>query len=285
MTAISPTRLTPRRAAVIVGVLLLAAAAAWVLLVRQASIVSGGHGEAAAPAPMHDEAMMDAPAMPGGMESHADMGLTMGMTSALFIGVWALMMVAIMFPTAVPMIMMFARVQQTRSERGRPYVPTWIFAASYIALWIATGVLAYFLAVGLDALAAESPWLMENGARIGGALILLTGAYQLSPLKEICLAKCRSPLGFISSSWRDGHGGALRMGLVHGGYCIGCCWMLFLILFPLGMMNVLAMIAVTLLIFAEKVLPVGDRVRQLAAVALIGYGGLVMFVPSALWSG
>jgi predicted metal-binding membrane protein len=266
MTAVSPSRLTPRRTAAIIGALLLASAAAWALLVRQASTVPGNV------------------AMPGGMEAHADMGLTMGMTGALFVGVWALMMVAIMFPTAAPMIVMFARIQQSRSERARPYVPTWIFAASYIALWIATGVLAYLLAVGLDALAQQSMWLMENGARLGGALILLAGAYQLSPLKEICLAKCRSPLGFISSSWRDGYGGALRMGLVHGGYCIGCCWMLFLILFPLGMMNLLAMIAVTLLIFAEKVLPLGDRVRQLAAVALIAYGGLVMFVPSALWS-
>jgi predicted metal-binding membrane protein len=209
-------------------------------------------------------------------------GLTMGMGAALFIGLWGLMMVAIMFPSASPMILMFDRVQRHRSERGRPVVATWIFAAAYILVWVATGVVAYGIAVGIDALAGDSLWLSENGARIGGALIVAAGVYQLTPLKQVCLDKCRSPFAFISTSWRDGAVGALRMGVSHAAYCIGCCWLLFLILFPLGMMNVVAMAVIAALILAEKVLPFGNAVRYVASAVLIGYGAAVIVWPAAL---
>jgi predicted metal-binding membrane protein len=125
-------------------------------------------------------------------------------------------------------------------------------------------------------------WLMENAARLGGGALVLAGLYQLSVVKHACLTKCRTPLGFILGSWRDGYGGAFRMGLEHGAYCLGCCWLLFVILFPLGVMNVAAMAAITLLIFAEKFLPAGRRISQIAAVALIAYGTLVMFMPNVL---
>ena len=132
------------------------------------------------------------------------------------------------------------------------------------------------------AVAIGSPWLMENGGRIGGLLLVLAGLYQLSPLKRACLAKCRTPLGFIMTSWREGYGGAFRMGLQHGWYCTGCCWLLFLILFPLGVMNILAMVALTALIYVEKALPVGPRVAQLAAAALVVYGLVVILMPALL---
>jgi predicted metal-binding membrane protein len=121
-----------------------------------------------------------------------------------------------------------------------------------------------------------------NAARIGGIVLILAGAYQLSPLKGICLSKCREPMAFILTSWRSGYGGALRMGLEHGLYCLGCCWLLFVILFPLGMMNLAVLAALVLLIFAEKSLPFGQRARQLAAAALLAYGALVVLVPAAL---
>ncbi|HEX6108185.1 MAG TPA: DUF2182 domain-containing protein, partial [Ktedonobacteraceae bacterium] len=126
------------------------------------------------------------------------------------------------------------------------------------------------------------PWLMANAARIGGGVLVLAGLYQLSPLKRSCLAKCRTPLDFILGSWREGYIGSFRMGLEHGLYCLGCCWLLFVIFFPLGMMNVAVLAVVTVLIFAEKSLPLGQRVAQLAALALIAYGVLVVVVPGAL---
>ena len=210
------------------------------------------------------------------------MGLTMGMGAPLFIAIWVAMMVAMMFPTAAPMILTFARVHAGKRERGQPFVPTWVFVSSYLVVWTLFGVLAYGVAVGAERLAEQSMWLMDNAARFGGGVLVLAGLYQLSPLKYACLSKCRSPLNFILGSWRDGYGGSFRMGLEHGTYCLGCCWLLFVILFPLGMMNVAAMAAITLLIFAEKSLPAGRQTGQLAAVALIVYGALVLFVPDAL---
>jgi predicted metal-binding membrane protein len=123
---------------------------------------------------------------------------------------------------------------------------------------------------------------MQHAARVGGLAIALAGLYQLSPLKDVCLTKCRTPLSFIINSWRDGYVGAFRMGLAHGVYCLGCCWLLFVILFPLGMTNVAAMALITLLIFAEKSLPIGRTVGRVAAVALVAYGLLVVVMPELL---
>jgi predicted metal-binding membrane protein len=125
-------------------------------------------------------------------------------------------------------------------------------------------------------------WVMDSAARIGGGVLVLAGLYQLSPLKDICLSKCRAPMAFVLTSWRDGYRGALRMGLEHGVYCLGCCWLFFVIVFPLGMMNVAVLAAIVVLIFAEKSLPFGQRVTQLAATALLTYGTLVILVPEAL---
>jgi predicted metal-binding membrane protein len=211
-----------------------------------------------------------------------EMSLTMGMGAAVFIALWIVMMVAVMFPSAAPMILMFARIHNGKKERGENFVPTWIFALSYLLVWSATGIVAYGVAAGADALADESGWLMDNAAYFGGALLIAAGVYQLTPLKDVCLSKCRTPMAFVLSAWRDGYGGAFRMGIEHGVYCIGCCWLLFLILFPLGMMNVAVLALVTLLIFAEKSLPIGRTVARLAAAALIVFGMLVLVQPDAL---
>ena len=208
--------------------------------------------------------------------------LTMDMGVPLFLAIWAAMMVAMMFPTAAPMILTFAKVQQGKQHGGKPYVPTWVFVGAYLAIWTAFGALAYAAALGATDLARNSMWVMDNAARIGGGVLILAGLYQLSPLKNICLSKCRTPMAYILTSWRNGYGGALRMGLEHGLYCLGCCWLFFVIVFPLGMMNVAVLAAIVLLIFAEKSLPFGQRARQLAAVALLAYGAVVVFVPGAL---
>jgi predicted metal-binding membrane protein len=210
------------------------------------------------------------------------MGLTMGMGAALFIGIWVVMMMAMMFPAAAPMIVMFARIQAGKQQQGRPFVPTWVFTGAYLLIWALVGVAAYFVAVGAERLGDQSGWLMDNGPRLGGALLIAAGVYQFTPLKRVCLKKCRSPLAFIMFSWRDGYGGALRMGLTHGVYCLGCCWLLFAILFPLGMMNIAVLALVTLLIFGEKALPYGDKLAWVGAAVLIGYGLAVIVSPSLL---
>jgi predicted metal-binding membrane protein len=239
----------------ILGLLLILAAASWVLLIWQSTT-------------MNSQAM--------------GMGLTMGMSAVLFIAIWVVMMIAMMFPTAAPMILMFTAIYASKRQTSQTFVPTWVFVSAYLLIWTLFGIVAYPLALGAERLAGQSMWLMTNVSRISGALLVVAGLYQLSPLKSICLAKCRTPLQFILSSWRDGYGGAFYMGFLHGSYCLGCCWFLFVILFPLGIMNVVAMALLTALIFAEKSVPLGRLISQITGILLIFYGVLVILVPAAL---
>jgi predicted metal-binding membrane protein len=180
------------------------------------------------------------------------------------------------------MILAFAHTQTHQRNEGAAYTPTWLFVAPYVAVWTAFGAIGYALAVGADALADDSMWTMDNLPRIAGGLLIVAGIYQLTPLKRVCLARCRSPLAFMLSYWRDGRWGAVSMGLRHGLFCLGCCWVLFLLLLPLGVMNIGAMLAVAALVFAEKALPKGDTVAIAAAGVLIIYGLLALAVPAAL---
>lgn len=210
------------------------------------------------------------------------LGLTMGMGAWAFIAMWGVMMVGMMFPASVPMILTFSAIQARRRSSGRPYVPVSVFAGAYILVWLIFGLFALGFAAGMDVLAERSDWLMSNWRWLAGMLLVAAGVYQLTPLKHHCLHKCRSPIAFLLEHWRDGWRGALTMGFSHGLYCAGCCWLLFVIIVPLGVMNLIAMGALGALIFAEKTLPRGDRIARAAGAGLIAYGGLVLVVPGAL---
>lgn len=207
---------------------------------------------------------------------------TMGLSGPAFVALWAVMMVAMMFPTAAPMVATFNRIEAGKRARGETFVSTWLFVAGYTVVWTAAGIAAYLGALVAEQVAARADLSALAAARIGGALLIAAGLYQLTPLKNVCLAKCRSPIGFILTFWRDGALGALRMGLVHGAACLGCCWMLMAILFPLGIMNLAAMALVMLIVFAEKTLPWERLARLGPAVALVAYGAVVIAVPRAL---
>ena len=242
-----------RRRSIVLALLLLLAGLAWaVMLAREM--------------PMEDDGRV----------------LTMGFGFPLFVVTWALMMAAMMLPSMSPMLDAFVRIQQRHRELGNRVIPPIAFTAGYLVLWGLSGVVAFFPARWLEDYAMERDWPASHLARAGGGLILAAGVYQLSPAKRFCLSRCRTPMSFITMSWRDGAGGALRMGLVHGGLCLGCCWLLAAILIPLGIMSVAAMVAVTALVFAEKVLPASLRVTEVSAAALIAYGLLVLAVPGAL---
>ena len=222
-----------------------------------------------------------------GMEEQMGMAmggidLTMGMAAPLFVAMWVAMMVAMMFPAAAPMILAFERSQSRRRDAGAPFTPTWIFVAPYLAVWFFFGLVGYGLALLFEGLAGDSAWAADDMSRVAGGFLVAAGMYQLSPLKRVCLSRCRSPLSFMLSYWRDGRRGALNMGLRHGLYCLGCCWVLFLLLFPIGVMNVAAMVAVAALVFAEKALPGGDRVASAAAGILVVYGSLAIIMPAVL---
>ncbi len=249
----SPPRPIAREQGLILASLLALAAAAWLVLLQQS---------------LNGETAMG--------------GMTMGLEAPLFLTLWVVMMAAMMFPTAAPMILTFARIHENRRQRGSAFVPTWVFVAPYLAIWTLFGAVIFAFARGAEIAVEGSALSVDIAARVGGGAFILAGVYQLTPLKSRCLAKCRSPLGFILDRWRDGYAGALRMGLQHGAYCLGCCWLLFVILFPLGVMNVAAMAVITLFIFAEKSLPHGRLIGRAAALAMMAYGLLVVGAPTAL---
>jgi len=240
---------------IILGLLLALAAAAWAALVWQRA----GAGS---------DMVMDS--------------ATMGLRAPLFLAIWVVMMVAMMFPTAAPMILAFHKVQAGKRRRGEAFVSTWVFVAAYLLVWTLAGVAAYAGALASEAVAARTALSPATAARVGGTVLVAAGLYQLTPLKDLCLSKCRTPITFIMTSWRDGAAGALRMGLLHGAYCLGCCWLLFVILFPVGIMNIAAMAVITLVVFAEKTLPWGRGVARSAAAALIAYGAVVVAAPQVL---
>jgi predicted metal-binding membrane protein len=220
-----------------------------------------------------------------GARADTDMAMaspTMGMRAPLFLAIWVVMMVAMMFPTAAPMILTFHKVQASKRDRNETFVATWVFVAGYMLVWTLSGIVAYAGALAAEAIAARVSLTPASAARIGGGVLVAAGLYQLTPFKDRCLSKCRTPIGFIMTSWRDGVAGALRMGLLHGAYCLGCCWLLFVILFPLGVMNIVAMAAITLVIFAEKTSPWGRPVARATAAALAVYGAVVLIAPRAL---
>jgi len=225
----------------ILAVLLAVASACWVIVARQAAV-------------------------PGRMS------LTMGMNGPVFLAAWVAMMVAMMFPTAAPMILMFARVSAGKKQRGQAFVPTWVFVGAYLVTWTAFGALAYAVAIAAQDLSRHSTWVIDNAARFGGGILVVAGLYQLSPLKNLCLSKCRSPLNFILNGWHDGYVGALRMGLVHGAYCLGCCWALMVVLVLVGLMNLAWMAALALIFLLEKNWSRGVFLTRVVGVALIVLG-------------
>ena len=210
------------------------------------------------------------------------MGLTMGMGATLFLAIWVVMMIAMMFPATATMNLAFARVQHERHSSRRASVSTWIFVGAYLLVWTLFGLLAYLGTLAASGLAQQISWIMMNTARIGGGILMLAGLYQLTPLKRVCLAKCCTPLDFIHGGWRDGSTGAFRMGLEHGIYCLGSNWLLCVLLFPLGIMNIAAMAGLTVVICAEKMFPRWERIAQGVGLALILSGILVIVVPATL---
>jgi predicted metal-binding membrane protein len=187
-----------------------------------------------------------------------------------------------MLPSVAPMVLLFDRVASERARRGLPYVPTWIFTLAYFAVWTSYGVLAYGVYRAVRALDPGFLAWDRGGPYVVAALLALAGLYELTPLKSVCLRHCRSPMHFVLGGWRDGTGGALRMGVEHGAYCVGCCWGLMVVLFALGVMSLVWMAVVAALIFVQKVVPYGDRLARVFAVAFVGVGIWVASAPSSV---
>jgi predicted metal-binding membrane protein len=190
---------------------------------------------------------------------------------------WAVMMIAMMVPAAAPMVLTFAMVQRTRREQDRAAIPTVVFLLGYAVVWMAYAAAAALAQWRLHEAGFLSAAMASTSARLGGALLLVAGVFQWTPLKHACLAKCRSPLSFVMTEWRDGRAGAFVMGMRHGAYCVVCCWALMALLFVAGVMNLLWVAGLAVFVLAERVLPGGLVVGRIGG-ALLLVAGVVLLV-------
>jgi predicted metal-binding membrane protein len=199
-----------------------------------------------------------------------------------FIGVWVVMMAAMMFPSISPMVVMHVRVQEGRRERGQGAAVggTALFVGGYLVAWAAAGVLAYAVyRLGRAATGDLFSW-GRGGPYLAGAIVLAAAVYQLTPWKDVCLRHCRSPFAFLLHHWRPGRVGALRMGLSHGAWCIGCCWALMAALFALGVMSLGWMALIAAMIALEKLLPWKEVANRGIALVLLALALAVVFTPT-----
>jgi predicted metal-binding membrane protein len=198
-------------------------------------------------------------------------------TFGWFVGAWVVMMAAMMLPSVAPTVALYARMTRARSPRS-----PLLFAVGYLLVWSALGAAAFAVAVAGRELAGDVLSWERAGRWVAGATLVVAAAYELTPLKDVCLGKCRSPLGFLLGAWRDGPAGALGMGARHGAWCVGCCWALMLSLFALGLMSIAWMVVVAGIIAAEKLLPWRRVATYGTAALLLALGILVLVAPDAV---
>jgi len=189
---------------------------------------------------------------------------------------WAEMMVAMMLPSATPMILTFARVNRQRRAQERPFVPTGLFVLGYLVVWSAFSIAAGLGQWALHGTALLSPAMKSNSAILAGVLLICAGIFQWTPWKRACLNHCSSPLNFLLGQWRDGRAGALAMGMKHGAYCAGCCWLLMALLFVAGVMNIVWVAVITLVVLLEKVLARSLWIGHAICVACVAWGVWVL---------
>ena len=182
---------------------------------------------------------------------------------------WAVMMTAMMLPTAAPLILLYAAAARRQGEPGTAVRRVYALAAGYVLVWALFSVLATAVQRALSSALVLTPMMEPATPVAGGVVLAIAAAYQFTPLKRTCLRVCRSPLGFMMQRWRAGTGGAFRLGVHHGTYCLGCCWALMLILFVGGVMNLVIIIALTLWVIVEKFAPFGEHTPTASGLALL----------------
>lgn len=195
---------------------------------------------------------------------------------------WVVMMAAMMFPSIVPMVLAFSSIQHRRRTRGavKGSISTGVFVAGYLVSWTVFGLGAYAAFTWVRSLSIGALSWSHDGRYLAGGVLVAAALYQLTPAKDACLRRCRSPLDFVLEHWHEGQLGAVRMGAIHGAWCVGCCWMLMAALFALGLMSITWMIVLAAAIAAEKLLPSPATTNRLIAAALAALGIALISSPS-----
>jgi predicted metal-binding membrane protein len=202
-------------------------------------------------------------------------------TLGFYLTTWVVMMSAMMFPSIAPMVLMYARIEAGRREQGKsaPAGATAVFVGGYLIVWAVAGLVGYAIFDLSRSLSIDAFSWDRGGPYLAGGVLIAAAAYQLTPLKDVCLRKCRNPLMFLLTSWRPSRPGALRMGIEHGGWCVGCCWALMAALFALGVMSIGWMAFIAALIAIEKLLPWKAFANRSVALLLVALGIAVAFAP------
>jgi predicted metal-binding membrane protein len=273
-------RLLRRDRAITAGGLVVLCAVAWAYVLTGAGQGMSA-GEMTTLSLFPHKAAAAAPGMDmGGMAMAAPLAAWSPRVWLLTITMWGTMMVAMMAPSAAPAILLYGRVRSHAGARGTGggVASNAAFAAGYLLVWLGFAAAAAALQWGLERTALLSPAVMGSQSRwLSGGVLLAAGLYQLTPLKNACLTQCRSPAAFLSRHWRAGTGGAVRLGVLHGAYCVGCCWVLMGLLFVGGAMNLAWIAALTLLVMAEKLLPGGPWVGRASGAILLVWGAATLF--------
>jgi predicted metal-binding membrane protein len=189
---------------------------------------------------------------------------------------WVVMMIAMMTPSVAPLVLIFAMMNRQRKQRQNPFVPAGYLLGGYFLVWVAFSLFATLLQWLLQQVSLLSPEMITTSKILGGIILVLAGVFQFTPLKNTCLQHSRTPLDYIRHHWKEGRSGALQMGIQNGVYCLGCCWILMILLFVSGIMNLLWIAIIALFVLVEKVLPASKIVSTVAGIALITYGLIIL---------
>lgn len=201
-------------------------------------------------------------------------GQSIGAAAAMFLSMWLAMMVAMMLPSVLPVVLLYHRLAKGRRARQVPVTSESVLLAGYFSIWLAFGAVAFAVGLWFSGLTMGSEALSRAVPALSAAALMLAGAYQVTPLKRVCLRHCRSPLSFFTTAWRDGWAGTFRLGVHHGAYCVACCWALMLIQIVVGVMNLWMMAAIAAVIAIEKSWRHGERFATVAGAAAVAAGGL-----------
>lgn len=196
--------------------------------------------------------------------------------AAVMLLMWAVMMVAMMLPSAAPMMLLFGAIARSRHAKGENGIAAGLFGLGYVAIWWGFSVGAVALQFALEYAALLSPMMKSTSIALSGVVLIAAGVYQWTPLKQTCLRHCRSPLDFILTQWREGSLGAFTMGTRHGLYCVGCCWVLMLLLFVGGIMNLAWIAGLAIFVLLEKLAPAGHWMGRWAGLALVAWGSVTL---------
>lgn len=219
------------------------------------------------------------------MMTMSDTSMAMGMEMAmpavqpwsavdywLMFVMWTVMMIAMMTPSAAPMVLTYTKINRQQGNKLKPVWGTAVFYFGYLLIWTAFSAAATLAQGGLHAATLLSPMMETTSPILGGIILIAAGGFQFTPFKQACLSHCRTPLGFFMTEWRDGKWGALVMGVRHGAFCVGCCWLIMALLFVAGVMNLFWIAVIAAYVLAEKLLPGGHKLSHVIGVLMMGWG-------------